>query len=209
MQRYFGINKIDNNLVLSNGDIYHIKKVMRNNILDKVEVVYDNVTYLCEIESLDNFKINILEEIREDKKLDCEIILGVALIKEQKQDLVLQKATELGVDTIVPINMERCVVKLDDKKFFKKKERWQSICKEASEQSKRNTIPKILDIKNINEKIKDIPGVYYLNIHDLLLDDNKELKIEYTMEGLHVNTFGYHFVTKIIKDKIEEIKHEA
>lgn len=29
------------------------------------------------------------------------------------------------------------------------------------------------------------------------------------MEGLHVNTFGYHFVTKIIKDKIEEIKHEA
>ena len=56
---------------------------------------------------------------------------------------------------------------------------------------------------------KDIPGVYYLNIHDLLLDDNKELKIEYTMEGLHVNTFGYHFVTKIIKDKIEEMKHEA
>lgn len=151
MQRYFGINKIDNNLVLSNGDIYHIKKVMRNNILDKVEVVYDNVTYLCEIESLDNFKINILEEIREDKKLDCEIILGVALIKEQKQDLVLQKATELGVDTIVPINMERCVVKLDDKKFHKKKERWQSICKEASEQSKRNTIPKILDVMNIYE----------------------------------------------------------
>lgn len=64
-------------------------------------------------------------------------------------------------------------------------------------------------INEVNEKIKDIPGVYYLNIHDLLLDDNKELKIEYTMEGLHVNTFGYHFVTKIIKDKIEEIKHEA
>ena len=151
MQRYFGIDKINNNLILSSGDIYHIKKVMRNSILDKIEVVYDNVTYLCEIESLDNFKINILEEIREDKKLDCDIILGVALIKEQKQDLVLQKATELGVDTIVPINMERCVVKLDDKKFLKKKERWQSICKEASEQSKRNTIPKILDIKNIDE----------------------------------------------------------
>lgn len=64
-------------------------------------------------------------------------------------------------------------------------------------------------INEVNKKIKDIPGVYYLNIHDLLLDDNKELKIEYTMEGLHVNAFGYHFVTKIIKDKIEEIKHEA
>ena len=62
--------------------------------------------------------------------------------------------------------------------------------------------------KSDNLKI-DQPRVYYLNIHDLLLDDNKELKIEYTMEGLHVNTFGYHFVTKIIKDKIEEIKHEA
>ena len=80
MQRYFGIDKINNNLILSSGDIYHIKKVMRNSILDKIEVVYDNVTYLCEIESLDNFKINILEEIREDKKLDCDIILIETLI---------------------------------------------------------------------------------------------------------------------------------
>ena len=64
-------------------------------------------------------------------------------------------------------------------------------------------------INEVNEKIKTIPSVYYLNIHDELLDENNELKIEYTMEGLHVNTYGYHVVTKIIKNKIEEIKNEA
>lgn len=64
-------------------------------------------------------------------------------------------------------------------------------------------------INEVNEKIKTIQGVYYLNMHDLLLDNKKELKLEYTMEGLHINTLGYHFVTKVIKDKIEEINHEA
>lgn len=171
MQRYFGIDKINNDIILNPSDIHHIKKVMRNNIHDKIEVVYNNITYLCEIEDLTNFKIKILKEEKEDKQLGCKIILGIALIKEQKQDLVLQKATELGVNTIIPINMERCVVKLDDKKFSKKKERWQSICKEASEQSKRNTIPNILNMMNLKE-LESIDAT-----HKIVLSTKKDKKL--------------------------------
>ena len=69
-------------------------------------------------------------------------------------DLILQKLTELGVNTIIPVNMERSIVKLDGDRLKKKKERWQSICKEASEQSKRTDIPVVEDVMNIKDIIK-------------------------------------------------------
>ena len=50
--------------------------------------------------------------------------------------------------------MERSIVKLDDKRYAKKKIRWQSICKEASEQSKRTNIPEITDIMTLKELVK-------------------------------------------------------
>ena len=64
-------------------------------------------------------------------------------------DLVLQKSTELGVNKIIPLITERSIVKDIDEE--KKLLRWSKICKEASEQSKRNVIPMITKIKSIKE----------------------------------------------------------
>ena len=66
-------------------------------------------------------------------------------------DLILQKLTELGVSKIIPVNMERSIVKLDSKKEEKKQLRWNMICKEASEQSKRNDIPVVTQIVNLKD----------------------------------------------------------
>jgi 16S rRNA (uracil1498-N3)-methyltransferase len=66
-------------------------------------------------------------------------------------DLILQKATELGVSTIIPVITERSIVKVDGKED-KKIERWTKICKEASEQSKRLSIPNISSVI----KLKDL-----------------------------------------------------
>ena len=63
-------------------------------------------------------------------------------------DFLLQKATELGADEIIPIISERTVVKID-KKNTNKISRWIKICKEASEQSHRMNIPKIHEIINL------------------------------------------------------------
>lgn len=152
MQRYFASDLKNNKFILQESDIFHIKKVMRMNIHDKIEVVYDNIVYLCEIK--DNYEIEKLNIISDNKTNSTKIFLASALIKEQKQDFVLQKATELGVDTIIPLSLNRCVVKLDNDKFNKKKERWLNICKEASEQSKRNNIPNISDILTIKDLVK-------------------------------------------------------
>lgn len=152
MQRYFIKNK---DMLLEESDIRHIKKVMRMNINDKIEVVYNNKLHICEITSLEPFNIKVIEKLDEDKKTKIELTVAVALVKEQKMDLILQKLTELGVSRIIPVSIERSIVKLDKERFNKKKVRWESICKEASEQSKRTNIPIIEDIKSIKDLTKE------------------------------------------------------
>lgn len=142
-------------MLLEESDIRHIKKVMRMNINDKIEVVYNNKLHICEITSLEPFNIKVIEKLDEDKKTKIELTVAVALVKEQKMDLILQKLTELGVSRIIPVSMERSIVKLDKERFNKKKVRWESICKEASEQSKRTNIPIIEDIKSIKDLTKE------------------------------------------------------
>ena len=66
-------------------------------------------------------------------------------------DLILQKSTELGVKEIIPVIMERSKIKLDENKYDKKVLRWNKICKEASEQSKRLDIPKVSNILTLKD----------------------------------------------------------
>lgn len=148
MQRYFANDKKNNIFILSDDDYYHIKGVMRFKIGEKVEVVYNNEAYLCKI--IDNYQIEEIEKM-DSKESKISTTLIIPLLKEQKMDLILQKATELGVSKIILFNAKRSIIKFDEKKETKKLERWIRICKEAAEQSKRCTIPEIVFEKNINE----------------------------------------------------------
>jgi len=82
--------------------------------------------------------------------LKVKVTLIQALIRREKFELILQKATELGVDRIVPLIMERNVVKWDNE--ADKMIRYRNILKEAAEQCHRLTIPEIIEpihLKNI------------------------------------------------------------
>lgn len=154
MQRYFS-NKLDNNyFVLNNEDMYHILTVMRMRNGSKIEIVYNKKVYLGVLEDK---KIRCIEETTEENDNLKEIVLCIPLLKEQKMDYILQKATELGVSEIIPINLERSIVKLDKKKEENRINRWSKICKEASEQSKRQIIPNIRNVMNIID-LKDLDG---------------------------------------------------
>ena len=133
MQRYFAYKKEFDNFVLEEYDTHHITKVMRLNIGDLIEVVYDSVCYECEIVGVSkNIMVKKIKEIQKQEKEFGEITLVIPVLKEFKMDLILQKAK-------------------------KKLERWKSIVKEASEQSKRLTIPNISNIKDIKD-LKNIDG---------------------------------------------------
>ncbi len=147
MQRYFSNLKQDNYLILTKEDLYHIKTVMRMKQGDNIEVVYDHKLHICQLDN-DQALIKEVNNQITDKKV--QYILCVPLLQEQKMSFVLQKATELGVDKIIPILTTRSVVKIKEHQEHKLN-RWYRICKEASEQSKRLDIPFIEKITKIED----------------------------------------------------------
>ena len=150
MQRYFSNLCENNEYLLSKDDDYHINKVMRMKIHDKIEIVDDRKTFICEITSLNPIKAKVIEEINEDNESKLDIILVQSLVNETKMDYVLQKGTELGIYEFYPFKAHNSVIKENDK-TNKKIVRWQKIVKEASEQSKRNIIPKVHNIVDLKE----------------------------------------------------------
>lgn len=173
MQRYFVKSYENNVFTFEDSDIHHIKKVMRCKNNDKIELVYENKVYLCNIDDIDALKLSILEERIEDREISIELSVAVALVQEQKFDLILQKLTELGVSSIIPIKTERSIVKIEESKKEKKRARWSMICKEASEQSHRVTVPKIEEIISLKELInnkKDLNLICSLNEYTKPLD---------------------------------------
>ena len=172
MQRYFVKEKNNENFILEDSDIHHIKRVMRCKDNDKIEVVYNKKVYLCNIDNIESLTLSIVEEYEEDRESKIELTVAISLVQEQKFDLILQKLTELGVSSIIPLKTERSIVKIDSQKEEKKKNRWETICKEASEQSHRVTIPKIEKITTMKELINNKKQ---LNLICSLNDKTKEL----------------------------------
>ena len=186
MQRYFVNEKIGNYFFIDNKDSYHIITVMRMHLKDRVEIVYQNKLFLCEITLLEpNVKCEIIEELNNTILQKPNVSIAQSLVKEQKMDYILQKSTELGVYEIIPTYTERSIIKINDK-YDKKIERWKKVVKEASEQSKRFTltnINKIIDLNelakeqydfkficSVNEKRKTIKNVLSnININDTIL----------------------------------------
>ena len=152
MQRYFCNELKSNKFTLSNDDSYHITKVMRMNLGDLVEVVCNNETYISKIISFNPVVCEIDKKADENNELDKKIYICQSLVNEQKMDYILQKGTELGAFSFIPYLATNSIIK-DNGKSDKKINRWQKIVKEASEQSKRNIIPEVLDFHRINDLI--------------------------------------------------------
>ena len=145
MQRYFA--KIyERDVVLTKDDAFHLTKVMRAKVGEQIEVVADDKVYLCEVKSLKPLQIKIKREIKENHELKSHVVLIVSLLKGDHTDLVIQKATELGVEEIVLLQSERTIVKIKQSDREYKLERFHRIAKEAAEQSKRSVIPNIYRI---------------------------------------------------------------
>lgn len=143
----------DNNIIIVGEDVNHIKNVLRLNIDDDIQVcdIDTSINYTCGISRIDNDKIecNIFNQI--DSKAESNIHISVfqGIPKSDKMELIIQKCVELGVNEITPVEMKRCVVKIEEKSKSKKIERWQKISEVAAKQCGRDKLPKINNIINI------------------------------------------------------------
>jgi 16S rRNA (uracil1498-N3)-methyltransferase len=87
----------------------------------------------------------IIDRQTEPAHKNVQIVLGQALIKGDKMDWVIQKATELGVAALVPIHSTHSVIKPNPERLEHQWSRWERIARDAAQQSERWTIPTIAD----------------------------------------------------------------
>ena len=132
----------------------------------------DGIDYLCSVAEIrrpgeqdhnDTFgdawlRAVIGEVCEENHELPAEVVLFQCLPKADKMELIIQKAVELGVAAVVPVQSKNCVVKLDDRKADSKIRRWQAIAESAAKQSKRSVIPVVHAPVNWKEAIEMSAG---------------------------------------------------
>ncbi len=87
--------------------------------------------------------VNIISYDEVDRESPLEITLALAMIKADKMDFALQKAVEMGVDTIQPLDTKRSVVRLKANRIDKKIAHWDGVMRAACEQSGRTHIPQL------------------------------------------------------------------
>lgn len=121
---------------------HHLSRVLRKGPGDRVWLMDEQGS---------SFEAEVIQVEREETRLLLldkrtapaprhRVVLAQALLKAKNMDLVIQKATELGVGVIVPIEAARSVIKLGGKEAAKL-ERWRKIAREAAKQSRRMDIP--------------------------------------------------------------------
>jgi len=124
----------------------HLKTVLRLEKEDKVILFNgDRNEYLSIITSIakNHVHLKIVEITEKNVESPLKIHLGQVISKGEKMDFVIQKSTELGVNTITPLFSERSVVHLQKDRWIKKIEHWQKIAIHAAEQCGRTIIPAI------------------------------------------------------------------
>ncbi|MFC4356096.1 16S rRNA (uracil(1498)-N(3))-methyltransferase [Chryseomicrobium palamuruense] len=153
MQRYFVDNATSSNAVIQGEDAHHITRVMRMKEGEQVIVVSNERAYLSTITSISELTVTVVlgEKLPLQTELPLDVVIACGLPKGDKLDLVIQKATELGMAGFIPFEAERSIVKWDDRKWQKKKERYGKIAKEAAEQSHRTVIPTIHDLHTFHQ----------------------------------------------------------
>lgn len=161
MPKFFVENEqVDNGEIhIIGNDVNHIKNVLRMKIGDTFNVCdsTNSENYIVEINSFNKEDITckIIEKCNDNAESNVKVHIYQGLPKADKMELIIQKSVELGVNKITPIEMKRCVVKLDGKDKIKKIDRWQKIAEVAAKQSGRDIIPEICQIKNVKEISED------------------------------------------------------
>ena len=157
MKRIF-LKKITDEVTISGSDANHLARSLRAKRGDKITAV--DGTGNCAILELINFdketikakRIGELQKIVVEKK----IVLADCLPKQNRFDNIIEKATELGVEKIIPLISERTIARPGGNRAQNKIERWQRIAKEAAEQCARDTIPEIENVRELDDWLKEI-----------------------------------------------------
>lgn len=174
MKRIF-LEKITDEMTISGADAHHLAYSLRARRGNKITAV-DGAGNCAVLELIDFDKdtikarrISDVQKILPDKK----IILADCLPKQNRFENIIEKATELGVEKIIPLISERTIARPRVGRL----ERWKKIAKESSEQCARDTIPEIDEIRTLDDWLKEISPLDEENIFLFCWELEKETNI--------------------------------
>lgn len=195
MHKFFVDNKDikDNVIEIEGEDVKHIFKVLRLKVGD--QVVVNNLIgqeFLCELTEVNKKQVlaNVIKQLQINNESPVQVDLFQGMPKSTKMDLICQKCTELGINSVTPVMTERVVV--ENGNWDKKLERWRRITLEACKQSKRTLIPVINEPKEFSELLENLEG------YDLVVVpyENKE---KFGLKGVFKELRGDNTLEKIEK----------
>ncbi len=135
--------------ILAGQELEHLRRVLRLTVGDAVTLFDDaGWEHQAVIRNLhpDRGELEIRRSYEAGRESPLALALALGLTKGEKMDFVVEKATELGVRSIMPFTSSFTVPKLDDKKIAKRTERWQKIALSAAKQCGRTQVPEILPL---------------------------------------------------------------
>ncbi len=134
-------------LVLEDAEAHHCIDVLRLGVGSRI-VIFDGhgSEITAEITAIGKGKAHLKDLMSvKMEPLRCAITLAQAIPKGKNMELIVQKATELGVAKIVPLLSDRAVVQLSDEEARKKRGKWQQVVVEAAKQCGQNWLPDIAE----------------------------------------------------------------
>lgn len=169
MRKFYIEEIIENRSRLSKEDALHLTKVLRMGVGEDVIAICKGIAYCACVDDIEKTQVSLL--IKDEIEMDIEpatlVTLFQGLPKAGKMETIIQKSVELGVHSIVPVAMDRCVVKLDKKD--NKIQRWQRVSYEACKQCGRLNVPTVeqpAKLKDLNFENFDLVLVAYENESD-------------------------------------------
>ena len=129
---------------LSEEDTRHALRVLRLRPGSEIELFAGGRRYSALLGEASGTRVSVLlsRELPSTESA-LKITLYQGLPKADKMEWIIQKTVELGIERIVPVQMKRCVVRLDDRDAHRKTGRWQRIAREAGKQSGRCSVPEV------------------------------------------------------------------
>ena len=159
MYRFFTHqNDINSNeiSITDKNEIHHMKNVLQLKCKDNIQIFNHNRQEVTgTISSISSQKITVeKEKITIGMEPEIKIILACAIPKRSKFETIIEKATELGVDAIMPLETKRTQIKIKPDLVAKKLKRFETVAINASKQSKRLSVPYIFPVTKFKEALK-------------------------------------------------------
>ena len=141
--------------ITDKSDCNHIRNVFRLRAGDDVRIVDGEFEYITEIKEISGkeIKLKIIQKNNDDYSLKINIDAAIGILKNEKMNMAIKKLTEIGINRIIPLQTERVVVKINEKK-----EKWDITVKEALKQCKGvkfTEITPITKLQSINYELYD------------------------------------------------------